>query len=62
MFEFYLAIMDGIVKTKVPEYQTKFNNMVYGDNKLSSDEKFYLLGEMQKKWQRAVAKANKENA
>ncbi len=49
-FEFYLHIMDSVVKSRIHNFQAKFNNLVYADEALSSDEKFYLLGEMQKRW------------
>ncbi len=52
MFDFYLAIIDNIVGTQNFAFQTKFNNLVYADAQLSSDEKFCLLGEMQKRWQK----------
>lgn len=56
MFDFYLTILDCVVKSRNPAFQTKFNNLVYADDKLDSDEKFYLLGEMQKRWQKAEKK------
>ena len=52
MFDFYLSIIDNIVNTQNFAFQTKFNNLVYADAQLSSDEKFCLLGEMQKRWQK----------
>lgn len=57
MFEFYLTIMDSIVKSRKHPYLAKFNNMVYGDCKLSSDEKLYLFGEIQKRWQKACERS-----
>lgn len=59
MFEFYLAIVDSLAKTQNHAFQVKFNNLVYADNKLSSDEKFYLLGEMQKRWKKHARKSDK---
>jgi hypothetical protein len=60
MFEFYLAIMDSIAQTQNPSFQIKFNNLVYADEKLTADEKFYLLGEMQKRWQKIAHKVEKK--
>lgn len=53
MFDFYLTIIPCVIKSKKANFLAKFNNLVYADNKLSSDEKLYLFGEMQKKWQKA---------
>ncbi|GAB4395730.1 MAG: hypothetical protein OHK0053_05990 [Microscillaceae bacterium] len=57
MFEFYLTILDSIAKSQEHSFQVKFNKMVYADDQLTSDEKFYLLGEMQKKWQKYASKS-----
>ncbi len=50
MFEFYLAVIDSVIISEKQGYMSKFNQLVYADGKLSADEKFCLLGEMQKKW------------
>ncbi|MDX2303564.1 MAG: hypothetical protein NW226_12230 [Microscillaceae bacterium] len=60
MFEFYLTIMDSIAKAQEHSFQVKFNKLVYAEEELSSDEKFYLLGEMQKRWNKFADKANKK--
>lgn len=44
--------MNSIAKSQNASFLTKFNNLVYADEQLTSDEKFYLLGEMQKRWQK----------
>jgi hypothetical protein len=56
MFEFYLTIIESLAQTQNPAFLAKFNNMIYADNKLNSDEKFFLMGEMQKRWQKCTAK------
>ncbi len=58
MFEFYLTIIDTLAKTQNHAFQVKFNKLVYADDKLSSDEKFYLLGEMQKRWNKFSSKTD----
>ncbi|TAE48804.1 MAG: hypothetical protein EAZ31_01205 [Cytophagia bacterium] len=50
IFEFYLTVIDTVLKSKNQGFMSKFNQLVYADGKLSADEKFCLLGEMQKKW------------
>ena len=62
MFDFYLVIMDGIADSQNPTFQVKFNSLVYADDKLTSDEKFYLLGEMQKRCQKVAHKVEKKKA
>ncbi|TAE70145.1 MAG: hypothetical protein EAZ85_12235 [Bacteroidetes bacterium] len=51
IFEFYLTVIEAVLRSKNQEFMSKFNQLVYADGKLSADEKFCLLGEMQKKWQ-----------
>jgi hypothetical protein len=59
MFDFYLTIIDSIAKSQDQSFVAKFNNMVYAEAKLSSDEKFYLLGELQKRVQKYALKREK---
>lgn len=59
MFEFYLTIIDSIAKSQQHNFLSKFNKLVYAEEELSSDEKFYLLGEMQKKWNKFSGKSDK---
>ena len=62
MLEFYLTILDSLVQANNPLFQVKFNNLVYADDKLSSDEKFFLLAEMQKRNQKFVQKLVKSKS
>ncbi|EAY26476.1 hypothetical protein [Microscilla marina] len=50
MFDFYLTIVKTLVKTEKSEFKNKFNSLVYADKDLSTDEKMFLLEEMQKEW------------
>ncbi len=59
MFEFYLTIMDSLAEAQKPVFLVKFNKLVYADEKLTADEKFYLLGEMQKRSQKILPKLDK---
>jgi hypothetical protein len=59
MFEFYLTIMDSLAYSQNPAFLVKFNKLVYADEKLTADEKFYLLGEMQKRSQKVAPKPEK---
>lgn len=59
MFEFYLVIIDSIAQSQEAAFQAKFNSLVYADEKLTSDEKFYLLGEMNKRWLKVASKTEK---
>jgi hypothetical protein len=52
--------MDSVVQSQNTGFQIKFNNLVYADDKLTADEKFYLLGELQKRWQKVAGKAEKK--
>jgi hypothetical protein len=56
MFEFYLAIIPSLVEAQNPAFLVKFNKLVYADEKLTPDEKFYLLGEIQKRSQKVAHK------
>lgn len=58
IFEFYLAVIESVTKSKNQGFMSKFNQLVYADSKLTSDEKFCLLGEMQKKWQKCQTDAS----
>ena len=60
MFDFYLTIMDSIAGAQNPAFSVKFNKLVYEDDKLTPDEKFYLLGELQKRSQRIAHKQEKD--
>lgn len=62
MFDFYLTIIDSLAKSQTPAFLAKFNNLVYADDKLSADEKFYLMGEMRKKWQKISASKNTQTS
>jgi hypothetical protein len=62
MFDFYLTIIESLAKTQTPSFLAKFNNLVYADDKLSADEKFYLMGEMRKKWQKISASKNAKSS
>jgi hypothetical protein len=60
MFDFYLTIIKTLVKTEKSEFKNKFNSLVYADKDLSTDEKMFLLEEMQKEWMaRQEKKKNK---
>lgn len=60
MFDFYLTIIKTLVKTEKTEFKNKFNSLVYADKDLSTDEKMFLLEEMQKEWMsRQEKKKNK---
>lgn len=50
MFDFYLTIIKTLVKTEKNEFKNKFNSLVYADKGLTTDEKMFLLEEMQKEW------------
>lgn len=50
MLEFYLCILEAIANTQKTAFLTKFNNLVYADNKLSNEEKLFLFSEMQRLW------------
>jgi|GEM_PF-3493504 len=60
MFNFYLTIIDSLAEAQNPTFLVKFNGMVYADEKLTSDEKFYLMGEMQKRNQKNAHKIDKQ--
>lgn len=60
MFDFYLTIMDSLAEAHNPTFLVKFNALVYADEKLTADEKFYLLGEMQKRSQKIIHKNEKK--
>ncbi len=60
MFDFYLTIMDSLAEVQNPAFLVKFNALVYADEKLTADEKFYLLGEMQKRSQKVAHKHEKK--
>ncbi len=60
MFDFYLVIMDSLAEEQNPAFLVKFNALVYADIKLTADEKFYLLGEMQKRSQKIAHKNEKK--
>ena len=60
MFEFYLTIMDSVAEAQNPAFLVRFNKLVFDDEKLSADEKFYLLGELQKRSQRIAHKHEKD--
>ena len=58
MFDFYLTIIKTLVKAEKPEFKNKFNSLVYADKGLSTDEKMFLLEEMQKEW---IARQERKN-
>lgn len=53
--------MDSIAGAQNPALTVKFNKLVYDDEKLTPDEKFYLLGELQKRCQRIAHKQDKKD-
>ncbi len=62
MFDFYLTILDSIAQSQEYSFQIKFNKLVYAEPQLSADEKFYLLGELQRRSQKyANAKKDKKD-
>ncbi len=52
MFDFYLTILDSIARSQQYNFQVKFNKLVYSEEQLTADEKFYLLGELQRRSQK----------
>lgn len=61
MFDFYLTIIKTLVKTEKTEFKNKFNNLVYADKTLSTDEKMFLMEEMQKEWITRQERKSKKN-
>lgn len=60
MFDFYLTIITSLAEAQNATFLVKFNKLVYADEKLTADEKFYLLGEMQKRSQKIAHKIEKD--
>ncbi len=52
MFDFYLTILESIAQSQQYNFQVKFNKLVYAEEQLTADEKFYLLGELQRRSQK----------
>ncbi|OJJ15151.1 hypothetical protein BKI52_39485 [marine bacterium AO1-C] len=61
MFDFYLTIIKTLVKSEKSEFKNKFNSLVYADKTLSTDEKMFLMEEMQKEWIARQERKSKKN-